>query len=532
MDITLWIFVIVLAAYVIVAAGLTRFIRNSADFYVMGERGSTVLITGTLAATFLSAVTLMGIAGISYSEGPLVIGALGSFGAWLGTLVAVVWIGRKMKAMECRTMMDFFDRRFKNKWVSVVALLLMVIGLLGYGIIQLIGAGLVLAEIIDVPFPVIIVAFTAALMVFCSLSGMYGVVYTDTMMFFTLLAIAFVISPMLIDQAGLENLRGLGERLPGYWTLAGADDRSLGWSISQFLVWILFFACTPALVSRVFPAKNDFVILKVAIVGVFFAPAMQLMVYLAAGAMQVIQPGIEPADRAMIVGFMDHTNPVLAGVGLAGLMASIMSTASTLFVLTGFALARDLYEKLFEKQLSEKRSVLAGRISQIVVSLIVCVIAIARPAGIYWISIYAGSIFAVAWLPTIVAAMTWRRANATAALACMLVGSISFIVFGELERHDVISYPAGIDNLMIAFVLGTATLVALCYACRPSSYELARYEEMKGQRMAEITIGRFLDSDASGATLIREYRRVWWVMAAMLVVAFGLWGFFFVRLGL
>ena len=116
MNITLTIFVAVLAAYVIVAAGLTRFIKNRDDFYVMGEQGSTLLLTGTLAATFLSAVTLMGIAGISYSEGPLVIGALGSFGAWLGTLIAVVWIGRKMKAMECRTMMDFFDRRFnKNK---------------------------------------------------------------------------------------------------------------------------------------------------------------------------------------------------------------------------------------------------------------------------------------------------------------------------------------------------------------------------------------------------------------------------------
>ncbi len=259
-------------------------------------------------------------------------------------------------------------------------LILMVIGLLGYGIIQLIGAGLVLAEIIDIPFPVIIVAFTLALLVFCSLSGMYGVVYTDTMMFFTMLAIAFVIAPMLIDDAGFEAMRGLSEKLPGFWTLGGANDRPLGWSISQFLVWILFFACTPALVSRVFPAKNDFVILKVAVIGVFFAPAMQLLVFLAAGAMQVLEPGIEPADRAMVVGFMEHTNP-LWQASVWQLMASIMSTASTLFVLTGFALARDLYEKLFDRQVSERRGVMLGRISQALVAIIVCVVAISRPAA-------------------------------------------------------------------------------------------------------------------------------------------------------
>ncbi|RAW07650.1 sodium:solute symporter [Halomonas elongata] len=529
---TLWIFGLVLTAYVVVAASLARFIKNKDDFYVMGQQGSTLLIVGTLAATFLSAVTLMGIAGISYSEGPLVIGALGSFGAWVGTLIAVVFIGRKLKAMGCRTMMDFFDNRFDNKWVSVVALILMVIGLLGYGIIQLIGAGLVLAEIIDIPFPVIIVAFTLALLVFCSLSGMYGVVYTDTMMFFTMLAIAFVIAPMLIDDAGFEAMRGLSEKLPGFWTLGGANDRPLGWSISQFLVWILFFACTPALVSRVFPAKNDFVILKVAVIGVFFAPAMQLLVFLAAGAMQVLEPGIEPADRAMVVGFMEHTNPALAGVGLAGLMASIMSTASTLFVLTGFALARDLYEKLFDRQVSERRGVMLGRISQALVAIIVCVVAISRPAGIYWISIYAGAIFAVAWLPTIVAALQWRRMSARAALACMLVGSISFIVIGELQRHDWLTLPAHIDNLMIAIVLGTLALIVVGLTCSPSEHEVASFEALRAQRLSDSTMRDFLAREGGARQLVREYRRVWGIMLLFVLIALALWGYLFVKLGL
>ncbi|MGK0545647.1 sodium:solute symporter family protein [Halomonas cupida] len=529
---TLAIFATVLTAYVAVAALLARRIKNKDDFYVMGEQGSTLLIVGTLAATFLSAVTLMGIAGISYSEGPLVIAALGSFGAWVGTLIAVVFIGRKLKALNCRTMMDFFDYRFNNKWVSVVALILMVVGLLGYGIIQLIGAGLVLAEIIDIPFPVIIVAFTLALLAFCSLSGMYGVVYTDTMMFFTMLAIAFVIAPLLIGDAGFDAMKGLGETLPGFWTIGGANERPLGWSISQFLVWILFFACTPALVSRVFPAKNDFVILKVAVIGVFFAPAMQLLVFLAAAAMQVIQPGIEPTDRAMIVGFMEHTNPTLAGIGLAGLMASIMSTASTLFVLTGFALARDLYEKLFDRQVSERKGVVLGRISQAVVALIVCAVAISRPAGIYWISIYAGAIFAVAWLPTIVAALHWRRMSANAALACMLVGSITFIVVGELERHGLLALPLHIDNLQVAILLGTLALIAVGLKSQPSDYELKVFDDIRARRLSDTTIRDILARPNGAKALIREYRQVWFIMVLFVAIAGALWGYLFSQLGL
>src|SRR5699024_3166219 len=233
----------------------------------------------------------------------------------------------------------------------------------------------------------------------------------------------------------------------------GTEDRPIGWSISQFLVWILFFTCIPALVSRVFPARDDFVILKTAIIGVFFAPFMQLIVFLAAGGMKVLDPNITPTDNVMVVGFLEYTPTAVAGIGLAGLMASIMSTASTLFVLVGFALSRDLYERFIAKDLTEKQSIFAGRVAQVIVSFIVTVIAIMRPSAIYWISIYAGSIFAVGWLPTIVAAFEWKRMNSKAAVVSMVAGVSSFIILGDLIRGEILIVPEGVDELMIALVI-------------------------------------------------------------------------------
>lgn len=82
---------------------------------MMGEKGSTLLIVGTLAATYLSAVTLLGLAGMNYSEGLVAHAGFGSFGAWLGTLFAVIYIGRKMKAIECQTLPEFFEKDLKIK---------------------------------------------------------------------------------------------------------------------------------------------------------------------------------------------------------------------------------------------------------------------------------------------------------------------------------------------------------------------------------------------------------------------------------
>ncbi|MFB5663379.1 sodium:solute symporter family protein [Alteribacillus sp. HJP-4] len=528
---TTTIFFLVLAVYVIAGGIVARFVKSKADFYVMGEKGTTILIVGTLAATYLSAVTLLGISGQSYAEGPLVIAALGSFGAWIGTLLAVIYIGRKMRAFGCHTMPDFFEMRFKNKTVSIIALIIMIIGLLGYGVIQLIGAGLVLSEVTGISFPIMIVLFTLALLVFCALGGMYGVVITDTLMLFTMLAISCIIAPFLIGQAGFDNMKALGESIPFYWTIGGAEQRPLGWSISQFLVWVLFFSCTPALVSRVFPAKNDFVILKAAVIGVFLAPFMQIIVFLAAGSMQIHQPGIENTDNVMVIGFIEHVPPLLGGIGLAGLMASIMSTASTLFVLAGFALARDLYEHLNNKKMDEKQSLRVGRYAQVLVAALVCVIAIIQPSAIYWISIYAGAIFGVGWLPTVVGGLEWKRMNSRAAIGSMTIGTLTFILVDELARREIITLPEQIDSLMIAFSIGVVTLVVIGFCTRPNDYELSFFKKMKQTSFADTTISEFLAKEDGLARLKKQYRQTMAISIAFIFIAAIIWGYFFLMLG-
>lgn len=526
------IFFAALALYVVVGAYVARRVRSSDDFYIMGERGSTVLIVGTLAATYLSAVTLLGIAGVSYQEGPLVLAATGSFGAWIGTLLAVVYVGRRFKSFGCRTMPDFFRDRFDSTAVTVVATLIMIVGLLGYGVIQLIGAGLVLSEITGISFPLMIVVFTLALLVFSALGGMYGVVVTDTLMFFTMLTVAVVIAPVIMAQVGFEEMKSLSETAPGFWTIAGVDNRPLAFTFSQFLVWIIFFTCTPALVSRVFPARNDFVILKAAIIGVFFAPLMQILVFLAAGAMRVIQPGIEQTDRVMIVAFLEHVPEFLGGVGLAALMAAIMSTASTLFVLAGFGLSRDLYENLRGEGISERHRLVVSRVAQVIIAAVVAVIAIMQPAAIYWISIYAGAIFGVGWLPSVIAGLEWRRMNAKAALVSMVVGVVSFVAITELESAEMLSLPLFLDPLMVSFAIAVISLVAVALFTRPSEKEAGYFERIKQSSASEATIKRVLSEPDGLARLKREYRRIYAIAVGFVVLSVVVWGYFFVNLGL
>ena len=527
---TIAVFATALAIYVLVGVLVARRVRNTDDFFVMGERASTIWVVGTLAATYLSAVTLLGVAGLAYAEGPLVLTVTGSFGAWVGTVLAVVYVGRKLKALGCRTLPDFFRNRFRSRAVTTVATLIMIVGLLGYGAIQLIGAGLVLGEVTGIPYPLIIVLFVIALMVFSALGGMYGVVVTDTLMFFTMLAVAVVIAPWLISAAGFDAMKSLGDALPGYWTVAGTNSRPLTFTISQFLIWAVFMTCTPAMVSRVFPARDDLVVLKAAGIGAFLASFMQIPVFLAASAMRVLEPGIEPADRVMIVAFLEHVPPFLGGVGLAALMAAIMSTASTLFVLAGFGLSHDLYENLRREGLSERHRMIVSRVGQLVIGLIVTVIAIARPAAIYWISIYAAALFGVGWLPTVVAGLEWRRMNHKAALASMCTGVVTFVGLSEFVRLDLVALPGYLDPMMVALLAAVVSLVIVTLATEPSPEEAAYAQQIAGSSPAAATIAAILAREGGLELLKKRVRRVQWVMGTLVALAVAIYGYLTIEL--
>ncbi len=524
------IFVAALVVYVAVGLYVSRRVRNSDDFLVMSEGAPTILIVGTLAATYLSAVTLLGVAGLAYSEGPLVLATTGSFGAWVGTLLAVVYVGRKLKALECRTLPDFFQRRFNSPLVTVTATLIMIVGLLGYGVIQLIGAGLVLGELMDIPFPTIVVLFVIALLVFSALGGMYGVVVTDTLMFFSMLAVAVIVAPWIIGDVGFENIRNLAESAPGYWTLAGTNDRPLSFTISQFVVWVIFLSCTPSLVSRVFPAKNDFVVLKAAGYGVFLASFLQIPVFIAASGIRAIDPGIEPADRVMIVAFLEHVPPVLGGIGLAALMAAIMSTASTLFILAGFGLSRDMYENLRGGEISERHRMIASRVGQLIIGVVVIGIAIARPAAIYWISIYAGAVFGVGWLPTVVAGLEWRRMNRYAAFASMVGGVGTFVLLSELTRLELVTLPPLLDPLLASLVVGVGGLIVVAYLTRLSPAEEAYADVVARTSASGSTLAAVLSGPEPLQTLKREYRQILTTILGLLLLSAGIWGYFAVNL--
>ncbi|WP_232725646.1 sodium:solute symporter family protein [Bacillus sp. FJAT-44742] len=519
-----------MALYIIAGIYVTKFIKNSNDFYVMGNRGSTLLITGTLLASLLSATTFLGIAGITYENGPPIF--LIVFTSWFGTVLAALYTGRKLRALGSKTMPDFLEYRFGSS-VRVAGTIIMIVGLIGYGLIQLMGAGLVLSGVTGLSYELMIILFVGVLLIFGILGGMWAVIVTDTIMCITFIVATLIIAPVAINQAGgLETLTGsLAAENPLYWSAGGAAmEMPVGWSIGQMVLWLLFMTAAPWLATRTFSAKNDFVVMKSALWMILLSTIMVTIFYLGVFAVRAINPGIQPADIVLVWMSENLVHPLIGGFGIAGIMAAILSTSSTIFIFAGFALSRDLYERISKKQLSEREKVAKARIGQMVVGVVMLVIGLSQPVSIYWIGAWSGALFAVSWLPVLIAGFHWKFVTKAAVLSSMIGGALSYIILYQMvDGWGLFTLPFHVDPVIPSVLFSFALLYFVSKVSKLDQQYIDNFRKYKSIALNDETIKQFKDNPEA---LIKEYRSTRRLAFGVSIVAIVFFGYLIIEVAL
>lgn len=98
--------------YISIGAILSRTIKSSSDYYVSGRQGTTLFVTGTLVASFLSTVAFMGEVGFAYEGYPIPLLILVIFNA-SGYVFGVFFFGRYLRRSKALTVPEYFGNRFQ-----------------------------------------------------------------------------------------------------------------------------------------------------------------------------------------------------------------------------------------------------------------------------------------------------------------------------------------------------------------------------------------------------------------------------------
>ena len=138
--------VISLGCYLAIGWYAGKRVKHLEDFFVAGRNAPTVLILGTLVASFMSTNAFMGEAGMSYQgHAPLVI-IMTCFNC-LGYIVGAVFFGRYLRRSRALTVPDFFRSRFSSRRIQVFAGVSIVAGLSAYLLAVTWGMALIITEV-------------------------------------------------------------------------------------------------------------------------------------------------------------------------------------------------------------------------------------------------------------------------------------------------------------------------------------------------------------------------------------------------
>ena len=171
-----------------------------------------------------------------------------------------------------------------------------------------------------------------------------------------------------------------------------------------------------------------------------------------------------------------------AGIILAGILASTMSTADSQLLAAASSISQNLVQETFGIKLTEKKSVWLARISVIVISIIAVFLALDPGSSVFQIVSFAWAGFGAAFGPVVLFGLFWKRTTKWGAFAGMLSGGAMVFFWKFVIRANFKGTVLDFYELLPAFILAcVAILVVSLLTKAPEKKITDVFDEVKSK---------------------------------------------------
>jgi len=143
---------------------------------------------------------------------------------------------------------------------------------------------------------------------------------------------------------------------------------------------------------------------------------------------------------------------------LAGIMAAVLSSASTFLSLVGFSVSNDIG---IHKTGDEVKTLRFSRIMMLVVGALALTAALIFPPQIFWLTTFIATIFASSWGPVGLMAVWSKRITEKAAFWGMLSGLVFNVVPKFFEFIGMLELPSYLNPVIIGGVMSLIVTLAV-----------------------------------------------------------------------
>lgn len=474
--------------------------QEAEDFQNMSQSGNWLLIAGTYSATVVSAVGMVGLPGMSYSQGFLV--GLLSWGSTLAYIVSALFFGPRIRKFGAVTFGEFFEARFNSRNMRFLTSIVIVFGVGAYFISQTIGSAVVLEQMLQIPYNYTVVLSVIVIVIISLIGGARSVTIMDTIMFVIIgLGLGLIFAPNIIKTVGLERIQALSIAKPDYFNWNGVTKVKFGTIIGWITLWALGFAASPVNLTRAFIAKNNREWIKGLLVGFAVTVTLIWTMHASASFVYAINPDLPVASTALPWAAMNVVSPIVGLVATLGLTAACISTADTQILVVSQSIVND-FLGYFNRNMNEEKAVKLVKAMIIIVGLIGLVLSLGKPNFVVLFGNFGSSVFAAAFFPVVLFGLYCDWVTKEAASVSILSGIIADFAlhaYPAIALGKVFGYtgylPYSIHPVIWSTIISILVLLIVSRITKPSTQLVEEFE-------AAITV----DTDKSGssdATMIK-----------------------------
>lgn len=406
--------------------------------YMLGGRGLGPSVTALSAgASDMSGWMLMGLPGAMYTTGLssawLAIGL--SIGAYLNYLILAPRLRAYTElANDSITIPDFLENRFSDntKILRSVSAIVIIVFFTLYTSAGFVSGGTLFESAFGLDYRIGLFVTAGVVIVYTLFGGFLAVSLTDFVQGL-IMFVALILVPVVAftDLGGTANVMDSVQKIDP--TLMDIFKGTSVIGIMSFLAWGLGYFGQPHIIVR-FMAINSVEELKPArriamgwmIISIIGALAVGLV-----GIAYVSKNNISLEDPETIFILFSNIlfHPYITGFLLAAILAAIMSTISSQLLVTSSALTEDFYKAFFRRKAGDKELVLVGRLAVLLVSLVGLALSYTPKDSILSLVGNAWAGFGSAFGPAILLSLYWKRMNRWGALAGIVVGAATVMVW-------------------------------------------------------------------------------------------------------
>ncbi len=474
---------------IVLAIGIYAYLstKSATDYFLGGRNLAPAVSAISAGASDMSGWVLLGLPGYAYVAG------LEAFWITLGLTIGVAanWMLMAKRLRIYTVILDdavtipaYLQRRFGDAkpWLKIIASVSILLFFLFYVGSGLIAGGKLFNAVFGLDYVVAVLTGVVLILFYTLFGGFLAVSWTDVFQGLLMLAALIAVPVVVMSVAGGlggfgDQVRAINPELLDIFTNASGESLST-LQIISLLGWGFGYFGLPHVLARFKAIRSADDVGVATVIGVswsFIGYLMAILVGLC-GVVYLANPLVD-SERVFIELTSVIFHPLVAGVLLAAILAAIMSTVDSQLLVCSSTLAEDLYPMLAKQPLTQEMRLKIGRIAVVAMALMATVLAMKPDSKVLDVVSYAWAGLGASLGPSILLSLYWRSMTAAGALAGVVTGGATVIIWESLSGGLFELY-----SLVPGFLLSLiAIAVVSSISVKPNAAVQKQFDQMRGQ---------------------------------------------------